>query len=112
MNELIIYKQLNDLQYYLYLLYIKYPKSEKVSLVVDIKKAINNIKRYIIKAYRNNERLKNLKQIDEEIMLLNDYMRISYKLKYISHQNYLAYSRKITSISNLLGSWIIKCQKP
>jgi len=111
-NDLIIYKKIVDLQYYLYVLYVKYPKSEKLGIVIDIKKSIDIIKRHIIKAYKNkNKRLLFLYSIDEELILLIDYMGVSYKLKYISNKNYVSFNKKVTIIYNLLGGWIKTCQE-
>lgn len=111
-NDLIIYKKIVDLQYYLYVLYIKYPKSERMGIVIDIKRTIDTIKRCIIKAYKNKtKRLYYLNSIDEELILLNDYMRVSYKLKYISNKNYVSFNKKVTTIYNLLGGWIKSCQE-
>lgn len=112
LEDLLIYKKINDLHHYLYVLFIKYPKSEKNGIVVDIKRVVDNIKRYIIKAYKNKDkRLYYLNLLDEELILLNDYIRISYKLKYINNKNYNAFNRKTTIIYNLLGGWIKRCQK-
>ena len=50
--------------------------------------------------------------MDTELKVLKMLVRISYKRKYISIQNYEAWSRKITYTANLMGGWIRSCLKP
>ena len=92
----------------------KYPKHEKQGLVFDIKHSTYKGFTYIIYAHKNYnkvERLKYLNYLDTELKVLKMLVRISYKRKYINVNNYEAWSRKITHVSNLMGGWIKSCLK-
>jgi len=117
MNELeslMIYKQYIELIYYTEKITIKYPKSEKLSIVSAIKN--NNyagMKKIILaqKEYNHSKRLVILNELDTDLKMLKVLIRISYKNKYISSKNYASWSKKIFNISNLLGAWIKSCLK-
>ena len=57
------------------------------------------------------ENMKYLNKLDIELKVLKMLIRISYKRKYINVNNYEAWSRKITNVSNLMGGWIKSCLK-
>ncbi len=112
-EDLIIYKQYMEFIYYIEMITEKYPKSEKLSLVVNIKNSAYTGLRHIISAYKEYEKtskLGYLHQLDVELKLLKVYTRISYRKKLITSINYTAWVKKITNISNLLGGWIKSCQ--
>lgn len=113
-EDLIIYKQYVELINYTYKIIIKFPKSERFSLVEDIKKQTflgfeNVIRAY--KLYNVEQKKENLLKIDISLKILKVLIRISYKNKYISNKNYLAWSKKISNICNLMGGWLKSCQK-
>ena len=115
MNELeglMIYKQYLELIYYTENIVIKYPKVEKLSLVSNIKNTTYSGMKKIIEAqkeYNKSNRIKILNNLDTELKMLKVLIRVSYKRKYINSKNYFAWSKKITNIGNLLGSWIKSC---
>jgi len=111
---LVIYKQYIELIYYTLNILKKYPKSERYSLVDDIKNNTYNGIGYIIianKEYNKSKRVVILNEVDNELKILGVLIRISYKYKYISKNNYAAWSKKITNINNLLMGWIKSCKK-
>ena len=117
MNELeslMIYKQYIELIYYTEKITIKYPKSEKLSLVTSIKNnTYEGMKKIILaqKEYNKGKRIIILNELDTDLKMLKVLIRISYKSKYINSKNYAAWSKKIFNISNLLGAWINSCLK-
>ena len=117
MNELenlMIYKQYIELIYYTENITIKYPKSEKLSLVTSIKNnTYEGMKKIILaqKEYTKSKRIIILNELDTDLKMLKVLIRISYKSKYINSKNYAAWSKKIFNISNLLGAWINSCLK-
>lgn len=114
LEDLIIYKQYLDFVYYIENITLKYPKVEKYSLVKKIKGDTYDGMEMIIRAekeYDKVKRLKILSDMDVKLKMLNVLARISYKRKYISSQNYYAWAKKLTNISNLLGGWIKTCVK-
>lgn len=113
-SKLLIYQKYLELIYYTNDLVRKYPKSERFTLVQEIKQALYSGLRYLmyaIKSYNRNDKLKYLNELDITLNLLKVHLRLSYKYKYISMQNYTTWSSKITDICNMLGGWINSCLK-
>lgn len=113
-NNLKIYQKYLELIYYSNNIVRKYPKCENFSLVKEIKNSLyiglRNLM-YAIKSYNKNNKLKYLNELDINLDLLKIQVRLSHKYKYISTQNYQSWSQLITDICNMLGGWIIACQK-
>ena len=113
-SNLVIYQKYLELIYYTNDILKKYPKSETFALVKEIKSSMYSSMRllmYAIKTYKVQDKLKYLNEFDINLSLFKVYIRLSYKYKYISHQNYTSWSSIITDICNMLGGWINSCQK-
>ncbi len=114
LEGLMIYKQYVELIDYTLMILKKYPKSERYSLVNDIKNSTyNGIRKIIIanKEYNKSKRIIVLNDMDNELKLLKVLIRVSYKQRYINNKNYSSWSKKITNINNLLFGWIKACLK-
>ncbi len=109
-----IYQKYLELIYYSNDIVRKYPKSENFTLVQEIKNSLyvglRNLM-YAIKCYNKQDKLKYLNEFDTNLNLLKVHVRLSNKYKYISSQNYQAWSTLITDICNMLGGWITSCLK-
>jgi len=113
-SNLTIYQKYMELIYYTNNLVRKYPKSENFALVKEIKNTLYSGLRlliYAIKVYNKQEKLKYLNELDINLNIFKVHVRLSYKYKYITMQNYQAWSSLITDICNMLGAWINKCLK-
>lgn len=113
-NNLTIYQKYLELIYYTNDLVRKYPKSETFSLVEEIKCSLYKGLRcimYAIKSYKNKDKLTYLNELDINLNLLKVYIRLSYRYKYITVQNYNSWSKLVTDICNMLGGWINVCLK-
>lgn len=113
-GTLLIYQKYLELIYYSNDLVRKYPKSEKFTLVQEIKKSLYTGLRNILyaqKSFYKQDKLKHLNELDIQLNLLKVHIRISYKYKYISMQNYTTWSKHVTDICNMLGGWISSCLK-
>ena len=113
-SNLLIYQKYLELIYYTNDILRKYPKSERFALVKEIKNTLYSGLRllmYAIKVYNKQEKLKYLNEFDININVLKVHVRLSYKYKYISVQNYQSWSNLITNICNMLGAWISSCLK-
>ena len=109
---LMIYKQYIELIDYTLMILRKYPKSERYSLVNDIKNnTYSGIKNIIIanKEFNKNKRVLILNNIDIDLKMLKVLIRVSYKQRYINNKNYGSWNKKITNIGNLLYGWIKAC---
>lgn len=114
LENLMIYKQYLELIYYTENIVIKYPKTEKYSLVSSIKNiTYDGMKKIIIalKEHDKYKRLSILNGLDSNLKMLKVLIRISNRKKYINSKNYASWSKKISNISNLLGAWIKSCVK-
>ena len=105
-NRLVIYQKFTNLIYYSKNLLNKYPKSERFDLSSDIRNII-----FAWKAYDNNEKLRYLRQIDVDLLVLKSLITISYKYQYITQKNYMVWNEHISEIGKLVGGWIKSCQK-
>lgn len=113
-NNLVIYQKYLELIYYTNNLIKKYPKSETFCLVKEIKNSLYSgfrLLMYAIKTYELKSKLKYLSELDIQLDLIKVYIRLSYKYKYISMQNYNSWSNILTDICNMLGGWINACRK-
>lgn len=113
-NNLTIYQKYMELVYYTNDLVRKYPKSETFALVKEIKNSMYSGLRllmFAIKSYKTQDKLKYLNELDIQLSLFKVFIRLSYRYKYISKQNYTFWSEQITNICNMLGGWISSCQK-
>lgn len=113
-GTLIIYPKYMDLVYYSNDLVRKFPKCEQFALVKEIKSTLYSGLRciiYAIKLYNKQDKLHYLRELDIQLNLLKVHIRISYKYKYITMNNYQTWSNQLTDISNLLGGWINSCLK-
>ncbi len=113
-TNLSIYQKYMELIYYTNDLVRKYPKSENFALVKEIKNSLYSGLRllmYAIKTYSKQEKLKYLNELDIHLNLLKVHIRLSYKYRYISLQNYETWCTNITDICNMLGAWISSCLK-
>ena len=113
-DDTIIYQKYLDLIYYTNDLVRKYPKSERFVLVEEIKSTLYiglKCLVYGLKVYQKQEKLKYLNELDANLKLLQVHMRISFKYKYISMQNYSTWSEKVAEVCKMLGGWISSCLK-
>ena len=108
LEDLRIYQDMVSLMKYIYMITIKYPKSEKNSLVSDIKRCAFNALENIIYAQRvenQNDRLNYLLKVDSDLKTMQVMVRISYNLKYINYKNYGSWSRSIAKVNNGVNAW-------
>lgn len=113
-NNLVIYQKYIELIDYSNNLVRKYPKSENFALVQEIKSTLYDGLRalmYSIKSFKPQDKVNYLKEFDVNLSLVKVHIRLSYKYKYISLQNYTTWSNLITDICNMLGGWINSCLK-
>ena len=114
LESLIIYKQYMELIYYTEKITLKYPKSEKLSLVSNIKNnTYHGMKNIILaqKEYNKSRRIMILNNLDTDLKMLKVLIRLSYKNKYINKRNYHVWSNKLNNINNIIGEYIKLCLK-
>ena len=117
-NNLVIYQKYMELIEYtnniLRKYVLRYMFSKTFALVKECKSTLYTGLRlliYAIKAFHKQDKLKYLNELDTNLHIMKVHIRLSYKYKYISMQNYQTWSNLITNICNMLGGWINSCQK-
>ena len=113
-NNLVIYQKYIELIDYTNNILRKFPKYETFALVKECKSTLYSGLRlliYAIKSYQKKDKLKYLNELDTNLHILKVHIRLSYKFRYISIQNYQSWSKLITDICNMLGGWINSCLK-
>ena len=112
LDELKIYSKYVDLIYYTNMILKKYPKSERYALASKIETETYNGLKIIIEAQKNKRnRLKELNKLDSLTKFILVLVRVSYKNKYISYQNYKAWCNKLNYINKLNIGWFINAKK-
>lgn len=112
-NRLITYEKITMLIYYSKNLLNKYPKCEKFDLCTDIKQILYRSLRNVVfawKEYSNENKLKYLREIDVDLVVLKSLVKISYNFQYITGKNYMTWNEHISEIGKLIGGWIKSCQ--
>jgi len=112
LEKLQIYHKYIELIYYVNTLTKKYPKHERFALVSETKTVLYEGMKCVMfaqKEFNKSNRLKILNDLDVNLKLQKVFIRMAYKNEYISSQNYSAWSKKTTNVSNLLGGWIKSC---
>lgn len=114
LEKLTVYNRYIDLFYYSYNIMKKFPKYEKYVLCSDIKRLLEDGYKNMIYAYEEKiviKKISLLKEITTCLTVVSFYIRVSYKEKYISINNYEAWSRKLNSVLLNLNNWVSSCQK-
>ena len=107
LEDLLIYKKYNDFIYYVYILLEKIPKYEKTSIGIDIRKIMILNLELIIKMYKLKD-YRLLIDIDTNLLILQNLVRVLYKKKYINLKNYKAFSNKSIELSKMVGGYYKK----
>lgn len=113
-ESLVIYGKYLDLISYTEMILKKFPKCERFALASFIKNKTYEGMEYVIyafKYYDKNKKLESLSTLDAKLKMLKVLIRVSFKNKYITVQNYRAWSNKLANVGNLLGGWINSCLK-
>ncbi len=113
-ESLTIYGKYLDLISYTNKILLKFPKFGRFALCTQIANTTYDGMKQVISAhkfYTVSRKLDALNLLDIDLKMLKVLIRVAYKNKYITLQNYHAWSAKLFHIGNLLGGWIISCQK-
>jgi hypothetical protein len=91
---------------YAYPALAQFPKSEKFSIVADIKKCIDDIIGLEITAQKKYFKKTTLTDLDVEVAKLRYYVRLSRELGFLPIKKYEVLSEMLTEIGKMLGGWI------
>jgi hypothetical protein len=91
---------------YAYPALAQFPRSEKHTLVAEIKATMANMVRLITRANKEPRKTEHLRQLDAELELLRTQVRLSMDLGFLPPRKYEQMSRLLTEIGKMLGGWI------
>lgn len=112
MEELIILEKTKEMITYGNQALLSFPKCERFSLVVDIKRCMYEIMRLCIVANKKYYKKTTLQDLDIEIEVLRGFLAyaVSPGVQYLSIRKYEIWSKKVNELGKILGGWI-KSQK-
>ncbi len=85
---------------------VRFPKSERSTLVPKIGNLTLNILLLLVEAYYTKKKLKMLRKSNVRIELLRFLMRMCKDRKLLSYQQYEYVTKELIEIGNQLGGWI------
>jgi four helix bundle protein len=106
MQQLSIEQKVIELFEYSYTTLKQFPKSERFTLVSEIKLILNNILKYTITGVKKYYKKTTLQDLDIEISKLKIFIRLCKDLGFISFKKYEIWIKKILEIGRMVGGWI------
>ena len=113
-EDLKIQQKIYDMMLYAYPLLAQFPKSEKFTLVADIKRQMDILMERCIEAKKKYFKKSTLQEMDVANEKIQVYIRLSFELRYISLHKYEVWSDKMVEIGKMIGGWLkaVNGQKP
>ena len=105
-QNLIIKQKLEDAIQYAYVAFKRFPKSERFTLVADLKKSLVRMLELVIRANKSRDKMPILYQIDTELDVFRSLVRLSMNLKFLPLKQYEILSLKVNEVGRLLGGWM------
>lgn len=105
-ESLKILQKVFDMIQYAYPALAQYPKSEKFSLVTDIKHILDEMLELTIEAQKRYFKKTTLQELDVTIAKLKAYLRLSFILKFLPTKKYEVWSGMVVEIGKMLGGWL------
>ena len=106
MQDLVIQQKTIDMFSYGYIELKQFPKSERFTLVSEIKIILNNILSYVITATKKYFKKTTLQDLDIELAKLKVFIRLSKDLGFLSFKKYEIWVKQCLEIGKMLGGWI------
>ena len=106
MEELLIKKKHVEMMQYAYQAMTHFPKSERFTLCADIKRSMTRVLEFIVRANMTKNRLPILFDLDVELKVLLEFVRLSYNLKFLPAPKYEICSRLIVELGRMCGGLI------
>ncbi len=106
MEQLIIKQKHEDLMLYAYKCLGQFPKSERHVLAEDIRKGLYAIDGLIIRAQKKYFKKTTLQDLDIEVELLKNKIRMAKELKFLPFKKYENLEKMLLEIGRMVGGWI------
>jgi hypothetical protein len=111
MENLKIKQKTEDMIKYGYIALRQFPKSEKFSLGMDIKKTMFGMLGSIIRANRNRDKRDDLFAIDIELEVLRTQVRLAMEMGFLPFAKYEIWAGHLAEIGRMLGGWVKHAKK-
>lgn len=105
-ENLIIKQKLEDAIEYTYCVFRHFPKSERFTLVADLKNRQYRMLELVIMANKSRNKLSILYDLDTELEVFRTLIRISFRLQFLASKQYELISIKYNEFGRMLGGWI------
>ena len=99
-------QKVQDMMEYGYPMLNQFPKAEKFSLAQDIRHCMNQILELTITEDKKYTKKTTLEYLDIENEKLKIYLRVSFRLRYISKHTYGVWEEKVVEIGKMIGGLI------
>ncbi len=110
-SELRILNKIMDMIEYAEPVLNQYPKYERYGRVLDIKRCMDTMMERAIEANKKYYKKTTLQELDVAIEKLRNYIRLSYRLKFINYKKYQYWSGLTNEIGKMLGKWMQSVKK-
>lgn len=110
-DPLLTLGKIEDMMLYAYPVLNAFPKYERFTLAVDIKRCMDKMMERTIEANKKYYKKTTLQELDVEIDKLRKYIRLSYRLKYIDYKKYKHWKDLVNEIGRMLGGWMASVKK-
>ena len=99
-------QKVQDMMEYGYPMLNQFPKAERFSLAQDIRHCMDSILELTITEEKKYTKKTTLETLDIENAKLQIYLRVSFRLKYISQHTYSVWEAKTVEIGKMIGGLI------
>lgn len=111
MENLKIKLKTEDMIKYGYIALRQFPKSEKFSLALDIKKTMFALLEMIIRANRSRDKRESLYAIDTELEVLRTQVRLAMELEFLPLKKYGVWAGHLAELGRMVGGWLKSLKK-
>ena len=105
-DDLRIKQKIEDMMVYAYPALAQFPKSEKYSIVVEIKTSMHRMLELAIICNKRYYKKTTLQELDVELDMLRSYVRLSFNLRFLPPKKYEFWAKLNDEIGRMLGGWI------
>lgn len=106
MEELVIKRKLEEMIQYGYIAVSRFPKSERFTLVADIKSSMYAALRLTITANKRYHKKNTLQDLDIEVEMLRSLVRLARDLEFLPFKQYEHWQKLNVEIGKMIGGWI------
>lgn len=112
MQEMTIALKCRDMIQYGYVALRQYPKHERHVLSAETRSSMLTLLRLIITAGKRYHKKTTLTELDIELAVLRNQVRLGFELRYMDTKKYEQWSARLAEIGRMIHGWISSQQAP